>query len=598
MTITPKSSLFDDVYFSAYDGLGETKHVFLEGTGLVQTWQAQTFQGFSAKTTQNFVITELGFGTGLNFLATWKEFDDHAPSHLGLHYISIEKHPLSPQDISRYLQPWAAHFGKRLPCLLENYPIQVPGFHRIILSERVSLTLIFDDVEHALGALHPVHGTQVDCWYLDGFTPAKNPDMWTSCVFSHMARLSKEGSRFATFTAAGFVRRELEEVGFSVSKQPGFAKKREMLTGVYEGKNSNQNQNQSFLSSIKKVAIIGAGLAGTACSYILKQRGIDTVIYEAGDTIASGASGNSGGIYNPRFYAHRTELSDYYTACYAQSLRVLPVIQDIDHQRCGAAHLITNENKDKRFNKMLQNWGWHQDAMQMLDSQQTSEVSGVSIPYSSLYFPHSGYISPKKLCAAYAGSVEVRYNSALSWKDVELLDCDAIILANGPGSIPFLSCLPDAPLHTVRGQISYFEATQNSKKLQTALCYGGYLSPPYNGKHIVGSTFQKWLDCTEVSQEDHAHNLEKLHEAIPALSDIKKVVEGRAALRTVTSDHFPVVGHVRDNVYVTTGHGSHGIVTSLSAAHHLADLILGTPQSLSSETIDALSPKRFFDRKR
>ena len=588
MTITPKSSLFDDVYFSAYDGLGETKHVFLEGTGLIQTWQAQTFQGFSAKTQQNFVITELGFGTGLNFLATWKEFEDHAPAHLKLHYIAIEKHPLSSKKILQYLQPWTDHFGKRLDYLLQSYPLHIPGFHRIILNERVCLTLIFDDVEHALGALSAKHQTQIDCWYLDGFTPAKNPDMWTGSVFAHMARLSVDGARFATFTAAGFVRRGLEEVGFAVSKRAGFAKKREMLAGVYQG----EGGKSKYLSSpcVKKVAIIGGGLAGTSCAYILKHRGVEVEIQEAGETLAPGASGNAGGIYNPRFYAHRTAQSDYFSTCFAHVMRTFSGLQNIEYNRCGALHLITQEDKDKRLSKTLQNWGWSEDDMQRLSSIESSEIAGIPLAYESLYLPHSGYVSPKKLCAAYADSVQIYYGSALSKSDVESLACDAVILANGHGALSFI---PDLPIHSVRGQISRFEATQSSRNLQTTLCYGGYVSPAYDGQHIVGSTFQKWIDHTDVVEDDHVYNRDLLHENIPALSDIQTVACGRAALRTASADHFPIVGRIKDNLYVTTGHGSHGIVTSLGAAHHLADLILGTPQSLSSETIDALSPKRF-----
>ena len=136
----PRSALFDDVYFSADNGLHETMHVFLEGNDLPSAWQGCS----------DFVITELGFGTGLNFLATWNLFEKTAKIGQSLHYISIEKFPLSPSDIEKALKPWASHFENRLAKLLDNYPMRVPGFHRLVLSNNVILTLIFDDVNKAL----------------------------------------------------------------------------------------------------------------------------------------------------------------------------------------------------------------------------------------------------------------------------------------------------------------------------------------------------------------------------------------------------------------------------------------------------------------
>lgn len=207
--MTLRSEQFDDVYFSAIDGLAETRHVFLDGNNLPAAWEGR----------EKFVIAETGFGTGLNFLAVWKLFEETAAPDQKLHFISVEKFPLSDQEIEKALMPWK----EKLP----QYQIPVKeGLKNV--SDSISLALHIGDVNDVLPAL----SEDVDCWFMDGFKPSSNPEMWTDTVFQNMARLTKPGGTFATFTAAGFVRRGLQEAGFDVYKVPGFGTKREMLTGV------------------------------------------------------------------------------------------------------------------------------------------------------------------------------------------------------------------------------------------------------------------------------------------------------------------------------------------------------------------------------
>lgn len=215
----PRSKEFDDVYFSAHDGLAESRHVFLQSNFLPAAWLDK----------KDFVIAETGFGTGLNFLAAWKLFQEAGKTCQHLHFISFEKFPLNAEQINEYLEPWISEFPDLLEALVEHYPIVVPGIHRIDFNDRVSLTLVFDDMNEAI----PNIGAVVDCWFLDGFRPASNPDMWSDTLFENMARLSREGTRLATFTAAGFVKRGLKEAGFDVEKIRGYGRKREMLIGRY-----------------------------------------------------------------------------------------------------------------------------------------------------------------------------------------------------------------------------------------------------------------------------------------------------------------------------------------------------------------------------
>lgn len=217
----PRSKQFDDVYFSEDNGLEETRYVFLKGNNLPENWMGK----------ERFVIAETGFGTGLNFLAAWKLFKETARPEQKLNFISFEKFPLDGEEILASLQRWSEEFSGYLEPLVEMYPLLIPGFHKIVLDEQVSLILIFDDVNDAI----PQVEGAVDAWFLDGFKPSTNPDMWSDVVFEHMARLSRDGTTFATFTAAGGVRRGLGTHGFEVKKVPGFGSKRDMSIGRYTG---------------------------------------------------------------------------------------------------------------------------------------------------------------------------------------------------------------------------------------------------------------------------------------------------------------------------------------------------------------------------
>lgn len=217
MSDTPRSEMFDDIYFSLQDGAAETRYVFLEGNGLPYAW----------KDSASFTICETGFGTGLNFLCAWTLFEQTALPAQRLEFISFEKYPLSAEEIERYLRPMVER--DKLQAMLRHYPLRAAGTHKLFIAPQVTVTLLFGDVNEEISKLH----TGVDAWFLDGFAPAKNPDMWRATLFQNMARLSSKKTTFATFTAAGAVKRGLQEAGFTVEKVAGFGRKRDMLKGRF-----------------------------------------------------------------------------------------------------------------------------------------------------------------------------------------------------------------------------------------------------------------------------------------------------------------------------------------------------------------------------
>jgi tRNA 5-methylaminomethyl-2-thiouridine biosynthesis bifunctional protein len=224
----PYSTIFQDVYYSSDNGLLETEYVFLQGNKLTPRWQQLT--------TPTFTIIETGFGTGLNFLCAAQLWLSHAPKNATLHFISTEKYPLSLQEITSALQFWPTlnDFSEQL---LTQYTALINSGESIqLFDNRVQLTLLIGDATDSLTKIK----NPVNAWFLDGFSPAKNPEMWQPALFTQMARLSRHNTTFATFTSAGMVKRGLKIAGFHVSKQAGFGKKREMLTGDFIGESFDE----------------------------------------------------------------------------------------------------------------------------------------------------------------------------------------------------------------------------------------------------------------------------------------------------------------------------------------------------------------------
>lgn len=220
---TPHSIEFNDIYFSTDDGLDETNHVFIQ--------QNQLENRVKSLTDKQFAIIETGFGTGLNYLVASELWLKHAPSEAVLHFTSVEKYPLRLEDLAKAHALWP-QFSAISNELLAQYKILKSGAnHFSIAGGLIQLALQVDDIALALSQLTQ----KADAWFLDGFAPAKNAEMWSAEVFAHIGRLSHTNTTFATFTSAGVVRRGLQAVGFKVEKQAGFGKKREMLRGTFLG---------------------------------------------------------------------------------------------------------------------------------------------------------------------------------------------------------------------------------------------------------------------------------------------------------------------------------------------------------------------------
>lgn len=236
----PYSAQYEDVYFSTDSGIDETEYVFIRHNQLEQR--------FRALEQRQFTIVETGFGTGLNFLCAWALWDKTAPKHARLNFVSTELHPLSEVDLKDALKLWPS-LEDYAQQLITQYQNVVTGMHQFTFSHgRVNLTLLIGDAGETLPALY----ASADAWFLDGFSPAKNPQMWQPSLFSAMAKISHDGTTFATFTSAGVVRRGLEAAGFQVNKTAGFGKKREMLFGHLTPADTANNVTSARKKNVSK----------------------------------------------------------------------------------------------------------------------------------------------------------------------------------------------------------------------------------------------------------------------------------------------------------------------------------------------------------
>jgi tRNA 5-methylaminomethyl-2-thiouridine biosynthesis bifunctional protein len=389
----PWSPRYGDGYCSADSGLAEKRHVFLAGNDLPARFAALPPRGHVA-------IGETGFGTGLNFLATWQCFLRYAPPGASLDYFSIEKHPLSDAELVAALSPWS-----ELACLTAllaaRWQRRVPGWNRFAFAAgRVRLTLAVADVAEALPELP---AESIDAWFLDGFAPDRNPDMWSAEVARLVARASRKGGSFATYTCAGWVRRNLTAAGFVTEKAPGFGRKREMLRGRKPGHPLPPPVPP------RRVLVVGAGLAGSAAAFAIARRGIEVEVIDA-DGVAAGASGNPVGMLYCRLSAGMGGVARVALAGFGHALGVLDETLPVDGEnraQCGLLQLAVSAKEAARIEKLAA-LSWECPPYSPVTAAEAEELAGVPLRVPGLWFPQAGWVAPRVWCKRLLDGLPVR----------------------------------------------------------------------------------------------------------------------------------------------------------------------------------------------
>lgn len=481
----PISPQFDDVYFSKLSGIDETHYVFLEGNELPTRWLEKTSQHAS-----HFAIGETGFGTGLNFLCAWKLWKSTALSkNSNLHFYSVEKFPLNRDELRRALNLWPT-LSDLAQELIEQYPPQpARGFHRLILDQgNVTLTIFFGEASEGFSQwqaisnpgnlvksqFHSLSGipAKIDAWFLDGFAPAKNPEMWTEALFNSLANLSGPNTTFATFTAAGIVRRGLSAAGFDCRKIKGFAHKREMLIGQFsesavqseltsseefssDGSPSNPDGSRTktdntlredaakhklelkygiapgketswHLTSFQHqqpahtICVIGAGIAGCQTAFALAKRHKKVILIEKNQSIAAEASGNLQGAVYGKLSPHSDALSIFNlnAQIFANQFYQHHNFFNSCGDQCGVLHLANGHKEYKHYIKLADQYSLQKDFAEWISAEHTKDLTGLSLSSGGLFIAKAGWLNPRSLCEALTRSDNVSVHTNTEAKEL------------------------------------------------------------------------------------------------------------------------------------------------------------------------------------
>jgi tRNA 5-methylaminomethyl-2-thiouridine biosynthesis bifunctional protein len=546
----PRSRRFDDIYFSREGGLDETRAVFLEGCGLPDAWSGR----------RRFTVAETGFGTGLNVLALLDLWRRRKPAGGRLSIFSVEAYPLTREEAARALAAWP-ELDDLANLLTSRWPRRAPGFHRLDLPELdATLDLAFGEARWGIEAW----SGKADAWFLDGFAPARNPDMWRAEVLQAIVARSAPGARLATFTVAGSVRRGLQAAGFEVDKRPGHGAKRERLEARLAGEPAAE-------PALPRVAIIGAGIAGAALARAFRALGVRPLVVDADD--GGAASGNPAALATPALDAGGGPRAQFYAQAFARAVDLYHALGEAAVIGQGVEQMARTERDPARFQAVMDSGLFAEDAL-------TPTTGGLA-------FEEGLVIRPEVVTQAWLDGCE-RLEARVSrlerhegrWRlqgeEGVIAEAEVVVVAAGMGSGALIG--RDAAFTPVRGQVSWVPGLG----LDRAAAWGGYACP-MDGGVLFGATHDRGRTDLEVSAEDHARNLKTLAEGLPDLAGEAegRPLQGRAALRATTFDRMPVAGALGDaGLYLLGGLGSRGFCTAPLLAEHLAAEILGVPSPL------------------
>ncbi|WP_321488215.1 FAD-dependent 5-carboxymethylaminomethyl-2-thiouridine(34) oxidoreductase MnmC [uncultured Hyphomonas sp.] len=595
---TPVARAAGDVYFTAGDGLGETRAVFLAGCSLPEAWTGR----------EAFTIAETGFGTGLNFLAAWDLWRANRPSPTAfLHFVSYEGFPLAKEDAERALSAWPelAGLSERL---IAVWPGPVRGVRHFVWPEDgVTLTLHLADIAESF----PDSVYHADAWFLDGFSPARNEAMWAADLFKWASERSVPGAQAATFTVAGAVRRGLADAGFSVAKAPGHGRKRERLEARLATPPAPQPDVFGLsrpLPRANRIAILGAGIAGANAAHALTQLGAESVVFDPADGPATGGSGNPMGLVMPRLDAGDTAqarlLVDAYLAA-RHTYQGRPGVTETDVRQ-----VPKDAAETARFEKLL--------ADPPLPLEDLEALSG-----GGLLHKRALIVEPAKLIPSLLDGVEQHYGEmpevSLAARTVNGTEFDAIILANGMAAG---AMLPWLGLEARMGQVDFTDGPADAPPFAMA---SGTYALALGLKRLWGATFDKVAPDTAPFTSDAAR--EENLKGVEALSPywIRDAtgpdIASRASLRATTTDRLPLIGAVPDHeafletfagmrkgrpadadaplldrVFVSSGFGARGFTWGPWAGSVLAARLCCAPAPASRSALEAVAPARLLLR--
>ncbi len=631
----PFSPLYGDAYHPPAGAFQQAQHVFLDGNELPQRWQGR----------RRFVVLETGFGLGNNFLATWQAWRQDAARCDQLLFLSIERHPLKQEALTR------AHQASPVPDLAAElvaaWPPLTPNLHRLAFDGgRVQLLLALGDVTDWL----PEIVAQVDAFYLDGFTPARNPDMWHPRLLKAMARLAAPGATAATWSAARAVRDGLTSTGFQVTRAPGIGGKFDITRArhapAFTARRPPTGRPREVASTERHALIVGGGLAGCAAAWALAEQGWRSTVVDRLDAPASATSGNAAGLFHGIVNAQDGTHARFNRAAALQARHAVDTAitqHGVRGEVHGLLRLETSGDDAARMQALLQRLGLPPSYVEAIDADRASALSGLALAHPAWFYPDGGWVHPAGLArsfleragplATFRGGVQVdrlaRHANGWELQGADghtLARSDVVVLANAADAMR-LDPSQAWPTQRVRGQISALPsaglAAQGWHLPQLPIAGGGYLLPEVDGHALFGATAQPGDVDPAVRDADHRHNLQQLsrltgwsfddmHGELPA------GMQGRTGWRWVTDDRLPLIGALPDaaaletstarmpdrprfvprqaGLFVLGALGSRGITWAALGGQVLASWITGAPCPVEAGLLDAIDPARFICR--
>lgn len=608
---TPLSRDYGDIYHAADGGPGQARHVFLGGNGLPERWRGR----------ERFTILENGFGTGLNFLATWAEWRADLDRPRALHYLAVEKHPFAAADLARLHAAWP-EFEYLASALRDAWPVLTPGFHRLeFAAGRVVLTLMLGDTADCLRKLR----ASVDAYYLDGFDPKKNPDMWSPALFRRCAQLAAPDATLATWCVAGAVRGALGEAGFATEKRPGYARKRDMLVGRL----AVPHAPLTPASPDKHAVVLGAGLAGCAIAQRLAVRDWRVEVLERHEAPSMEASGNLAGIVRPLLSRDDNLASRLNRACFLHTGRAFAGLdragQPPRRNFTGVLQLARDADHEALQRQLAEHYP--ADYVGFLERDAAGKSLGAPTAFGGWWFPGGGWANPpsvsRALLASGGWNIQFRAGARVARMERDmgawhlfdehggkLSEAAVVIFACG-AQAGRLEQSAGLPISRVRGQVTHIAASR-LPKLAHAVCREGYLTPALDGLHCLGASYA-YDDGEELRVSEHESNLRRLAQILPGAEQGLDPAElaGRVGFRAATPDRLPLVGALPDpaaflprdcrladlprqpGLFGLLGLGSRGLVWASLAAEALASQLNGDPAPLESDLLEAMDPGRF-----